>query len=71
MTEKITVDQASKVLGISPNEIRYCMRTKRFDPPIGQVRKARSGKSYRYDVYKNKVMKYAGIAEWPESGESK
>lgn len=65
-TNRITVEQASKVLGISPHEIRYHMRMRHFDPPIGQTRKSRSGKSYRYDVYKNKVMAYAGITEWPE-----
>lgn len=67
--QKVSVNQAAEVMGLSPNEVRYCMRTKKFDPPIGQVRKSRNGKTYRYDVYKNKVMAYVGITEWPEEEE--
>lgn len=65
-TNKISVEQAAPVLGISPNQIRYYMRNNRFDPPIGQVRKVPGSTSYRYDIYKNKVMAYAGITSWPE-----
>ena len=66
ISQKITVEQAAPVLGISPNKIRYYMRNNRFDPPIGQVRKVPGSRSYRYDVYKGKVMAYAGITAWPE-----
>ena len=62
---KISVEEASGVLGISPAQIRYYMRAGRFNPPIGQVRKVPGRKSYRYDVYKAKVMEYAGLKEWP------
>lgn len=64
--EKVTVQQAARVLGISQNKVRYYMRAKRFDPPIGQIRKSLTGKTYQYDIYKNKVMAYAGITEWPK-----
>ena len=64
--EKVTVQQAARVLGISQNKVRYYMREKRFDPPIGQIRKSLTGKTYQYDIYKNKVMAYAGITEWPK-----
>lgn len=62
---KITPEQAAPVLGISPNEIRYCMRKGTL--PIGHARKANRGKrQYRYDIYKNLVMAYVGLKEWPE-----
>lgn len=70
-TQKITVEEAAPILGMSPNKIRYYMRAKRFDPPIGQIRRSLTGKTYRYDIYKAKVMAYVGIAEWPEGGEEK
>lgn len=66
--QKISVEQASLVLGISQNKIRYYMRTGRFNPPIGQVRKTASGKTYQYDVYKAKVMAYVGLTQWPGEG---
>lgn len=61
--QKISVEQASEILGISPHEIRYGIRNNQFDPPIGRCRKARSGESIRYDVYRNMVNEYAGIRE--------
>lgn len=63
---KISVEQAAPVLGISPNQIRYYMQMNRFDPPIGQVRKVPGSKRHRYDIYKTKVMAYTGITEWPK-----
>lgn len=67
IAEKISPEQASPILGISPNEIRYCMRKGTL--PIGHARLSNGkGKrpSYRYDIYKNLVLKYVGLDEWPE-----
>lgn len=55
---KMTPEQASPILGISPNEIRYALRNGTL--PIGRARKANRGKGYRYDIYKDLVMKYIG-----------
>lgn len=67
---KISVEQAAPIMGISPNEIRYGMRNNKFNPPIGRARLANQNtgkrKKYRYDVYKNMVMEYMGLKEWPE-----
>ena len=67
--QKVSPEQASKLLGISPNEIRYCLRKGTL--PIGCARPANSKKrgnrqSYRYDIYKNKVLEYVGLDKWPE-----
>lgn len=62
-SEKITVREASEILGISQGAIRYGLQHKTL--PIGYARKSR-GHTYRYDVYKNLVMSYAGLAEWPQ-----
>ena len=79
--QKISPEQAHLVLGISPNEILYVMRKEMSIPaekktlPIGQARKASACKrgrpSYRYDIYKQLVLKYVGLEEWPEGGEKK
>lgn len=67
---KISVEQAALVMGISPNEIRHGMRNNKFSPPIGRARLANQNtgrrKKYRYDVYRNMVMEYMGLQEWPE-----
>lgn len=67
---KISVEQAAPIMGISPNEIRYGMRMNKFNPPIGRARLANQNtgrrKKYRYDVYRNMVMEYIGLKEWPE-----
>ena len=67
---KISPEQAAPVLCISPNGIRYYMRTNQFNPPIGRVRVVNNGtgtkKKYRYDIYKNMVMDYMNLKEWPE-----
>ena len=65
------MEEAAPILGMSPNKIRYYMRAKRFDPPIGQIWRSLTGKTYRYDIYKAKVMAFTGITEWPEGGEEK
>lgn len=63
--EKISPEKAAPILGISPNEIRYCLRKGTL--PIGHARRSSRGKrTYRYDIYKNLVMEYAGLKEWPE-----
>lgn len=69
--QKVTPEQVAPILGISPNEIRYCLRKGTL--PIGRARPSNSTargrkKSYRYDIYKNLVMEYAGLTEWPEGG---
>lgn len=65
MIEKISPEKAAPVLGLTPNEIRYCLRKGTL--PIGHARKSNRGKnSYRYDIYKHLVLKYVGLTEWPE-----
>lgn len=64
--QKVSVEEAALLLGISPNNIRYSMRKNEL--PIGSVRKSRSGKSFRYDIYKSLVLKYVGLNEWPKEG---
>lgn len=68
---KISPEAAAPVMGISPNEIRYCMRNNKFDPPIGRVRIAnnrikKKKPTYRYDIFIPMVLEYTGLKEWPE-----
>lgn len=56
--ERLSVEEVAPILGISPNEIRYCLRKGTL--PIGAARKANRGKGYRYDIYRPLVEKYIG-----------
>lgn len=62
-SQKITPEQASRILGISPNEIRYCLRQGTL--PIGHARKASRGRGYRYDIFLPLVLKYIGKENQP------
>lgn len=59
--EKIKLDDAAKMLGMSPVEVRVGMRRNAFNPPIGRVKPSNSGKSMRYYVYKHMLYKYLGM----------
>lgn len=63
MTEntRLTPEQAAPLLGIHPDGIRDAMQKGTL--PIGHVRKASTGKGYRYDIYKALVLKYIGQSE--------
>lgn len=57
-SQRLTVRETSEILGISQNEIRFCLRKGTL--PIGAARRANRGKGYRYDVYRPLVEKYIG-----------
>lgn len=69
-SERITPEQASPVLGISPTRIRNRMRRdyikKTQELPIGRAYPSMTGKGFRYDIYKPLVLKYIGLENWPE-----
>lgn len=70
MQERVTVEEASAVLGIPPTRIRNRLRRdyikKTHDFPVGHAHRAETGKSFRYELYKTMIMKYMGLDKWPE-----
>lgn len=73
MKERISVEEASAVLGIPPTRIRNRLRRdyikKTNDFPVGYAHRAETGKSFRYELYKSMIMKYIGLDKWPGEGE--
>lgn len=73
---RISPEKASRVLGISPGEIRKRLRDGTL--PVGHARKAgtyrrltgtgryETAVRYSYDIYVPKVLEYVGLKEWPE-----
>lgn len=56
--ERVSVEEAAEVLGISNQLLRLKMKDNSFDPPIGQAVKC--GTKYEYLIYRSKLMKYIG-----------
>lgn len=73
MKERISVEEASAVLGIPPTRIRNRLRRdyikKTNDFPVGHAHRAETGKSFRYELYRSMIMKYMSLDKWP--GEEK
>lgn len=73
MKERVTVEEASAVLGIPPTRIRNRLRRdyikKTNDFPVGHAHRAETGKSFRYELYRSMIMKYMSLDKWP--GEEK
>ena len=70
MQERVSVEEASEVLGITPTRIRNRLRRdyikKTNDFPVGHAHRAETGKTFRYELYKSMIMKYIGLDKWPE-----
>lgn len=70
MQERVSVEEASAVLGIPPTRIRNRLRRdyikKTNDFPVGHAHRAETGKTFRYELYKSMIMKYIGLDKWPE-----
>lgn len=70
MQERVTVEEASAVLGIPPTRIRNRLRRdyikKTHDFPVGYAHRAETGKSFRYELYRSMIMKYMRLDKWPE-----
>ncbi len=63
--ERISPEQAAKVLRISPGRIRNLMKINKL--PIGHyIPPAKGGINGQFFVYKHMVMEYLHLTEWPE-----
>ncbi len=57
-TERVTVLQAAKELGVAPQAVRIQMQRGKLD--IGMVMPSIQGKGLRYWIYRNKLDKVLG-----------
>ena len=70
MKERVTVEEASTVLGIPSTRIRnrlkrdYIKKTNDF--PVGHAHRSETGKTFQYDLYRSMIMKYMSLDKWPE-----
>ncbi|MCD7867649.1 MAG: hypothetical protein LUG62_05555 [Clostridiales bacterium] len=72
--QRVTVKEASELLGIPAATIRYRLEKEMHLPEsektfqIGQAHRSVTGKRKKlvYDIYKSKLLAYAGLDKWPE-----
>lgn len=58
MSERVTLIQAAKELGMCPQGVREYMKRGLID--IGSVLPSLTGKGYRYLIYRDKLDRYLG-----------
>lgn len=67
-SERVNVVNAARLLGMSPDRLRYALRQGRFRD-IGEAverKNKKTGKTqYSYYVYRRKVLERVGLNEWP------
>ena len=61
MSERVSVGEAAKVLGLSPQGVREHMKRDLFRPAIGYVTQISGRKQYH--IYRNMLNKHVGIQE--------
>lgn len=59
MGERLSVKEASKILGLSQQGVREHMKRGLFDPPIGYVTKICDTR-FQYHIYRNLLNKHIG-----------
>lgn len=57
VSERITVREASEILGMTPDYLRYLLRKGQL--PIGTAVKGK-GNMYRYLIFRNKLDEFIG-----------
>ena len=56
--KRVSIIDASKILGMSQQCVRIRMSRNLFNPPIGRVIPSLSGKSERYFIYEDTLERY-------------
>ncbi|MDY2590083.1 MAG: hypothetical protein SOW32_07835 [Agathobacter sp.] len=56
--KRVSIIDASKILGMSQQCVRIRMSRNLFNPPIGRVIPSMSGKSERYFIYEDMLERY-------------
>lgn len=59
MGERVPVEEAAKILGMSKQGVREHMKRNLFSVPIGEVTKI--GNRYQYHIYRSMLNKHVGL----------
>lgn len=62
LSERVKVEEAAKLLGMSPQGVREHMKRNLFPSPIGYVTKVSKGRT-QYHIYRNLLNKHLGRSE--------
>ena len=59
MSERVTVEEAAKILGMSRQGVREHMKRNLFSVPIGYVTK-QGEKNFQYHIYRDMLNRHLG-----------
>lgn len=59
LSERVTVDEAAKILGMSKQGVREHMKRNLFAMPIGEVTQISKGR-YQYHIYRSLLDRHVG-----------
>lgn len=59
MSERVTVDEAAKILGMSKQGVREHMKRNLFARPIGEVTQISKGR-HQYHIYRSLLDRHVG-----------
>lgn len=59
MSDRVTVDEAARILGMSKQGVREHMKRNLFAIPIGEVTMITKGR-YQYHIYRSMLEKHIG-----------
>ncbi len=62
MSERVTVEEAAEILGMSKQGVREHMKRNLFPDPIGYVTRVSEGR-YQYHIYRNLLNKHIGRSD--------
>lgn len=72
-SQRVSVEEAEKVLGRSKHEIRERLKRDyikgKHDFPVGYAYPTESGKTYSCELYKGLIMKHVGLEEWTDENQ--
>lgn len=60
MSERVTVDEAAKILGMSKQGVREHMKRNLFAMPIGEVTQVSRGGRHQYHIYRSLLDRHVG-----------
>ncbi len=67
MSERVPVEEAAKLLGMSKQGVREHMKRNLFKVPIGEVTKV-SRNRYQYHIYRSMLNRHMGLTENGQQG---
>lgn len=68
LSERVSVEEAAKILGMSVQGVREHMKRNLFASPIGEVTQLKAGGRHQYHIYRDMLNRHVGKEAGSEPG---